>query len=438
MARIVVVGSGLGGLSAAARLAKLGHQVVMAEADAEIGGALRVVEQDGYVWDGGPSSTLLPAALRDLFRKTGRPIEKELAAELEPLTVIREHRFADNTSVVLRGGSRAAQSAAFDELDPGLGDRWNAHVDLFAPVWEVLRKHYVEVPWDPNTKGAVPSELAKLFDLRETLHRRLRASFRDERLALVAGHTIAADGHDLRNVPVWVGVNVYLEQTFGAWRLPGGPGRLLDLLEARLATRGVTVLTNTEIGDLVLREGRVAAVRTNQGEIEADHVVVAVDPRRIPAMSRLVERTMPAIPPVISHLGLEGEIPDIRHEVVLHADPSLTIRPGGQAPDGGTAWTVFGRGKIAEDLLTALARHRIDVRDKVVTRVDYSPRDLVEKLRGSPYGVLWQGRGTVRHRLGPATPIPGVFTVGAHAAPGSGVPFVAQSAALVAELIGPA
>ena len=53
-------------------------------------------------------------------------------------------------------------------------------------------------------------------------------------------------------------------------------------------------------------------------------------------------------------------------------------------------------------------------------------------------GVLWQGRGTVRRRLGPTTPVPGVYAAGAHATPGAGVPFVGLSAALVAEVVGPA
>jgi UDP-galactopyranose mutase len=99
---------------------------------------------------------------------------------------------------------------------------------------------------------------------------------------------------------------------------------------------------------------------------------------------------------------------------------------------------VHGRGKLAEDILRALARHKIDVRAQVVTRIDRSPRDLVERWGGSPMGVLWQGRATVRHRLGPTTPIQGVFAAGAHATPGGGLPFVGLSAALVAQAVGPA
>jgi UDP-galactopyranose mutase len=433
--RIVVVGGGLGGLASAARLAKIGHQVVLVEASATLGGALGAVSQDGYTWDGSATSTLLPAALRDLFRKSGRPLETELGEELQPLEVVTEHRFEDRTSVRVPGGSRAAQLKAFDELGPGLGGAWVRHVDTYAPVWDVLRTNYVEVPWDPRD---VPADLDSLFNTRETLHKRLRRDFRDDRLGLVAGHRAVAEGHDLRNVPAWAGVTNYLEQCFGAWTVPGGMARIVDLLTKRLDTRGVTVLTGTSARDLVVREGQVAAVAVETGEIEVDAVVVAVDPRRLPALAPAVERTMPAIPPVVAHVGLEGEVPDLPAELVLHADPMITIRTGGTAPDGGTAWTLHGRGKLAEDILDALARHKIDVREQVVTRVDLSPRDQVEQWNGSPCGVLWQGRGTVRHRLGPHTPIKGVYAAGAHAAPGAGVPFVAQSAALVAQAIGPA
>jgi UDP-galactopyranose mutase len=73
-----------------------------------------------------------------------------------------------------------------------------------------------------------------------------------------------------------------------------------------------------------------------------------------------------------------------------------------------------------------------------VTRVDLSPRELVDRWGGSPLGVRWQGRGTVRQRLGPGTPVEGVYAAGAHATPGSGLPYVGLSAALVAQVVGPA
>ena len=126
------------------------------------------------------------------------------------------------------------------------------------------------------------------------------------------------------------------------------------------------------------------------------------------------------------------------HETVLHGDPMLVVRTGGTAPPGHAAWTVHGRGRLAEDILRALARHGIDLRPHVVERVDRTPREMVEHWGSSPHGVLWQGRATVRHRLGPETPVRGVYAAGAHATPGGGLPFVGLSAALVAQAVGPA
>ncbi|MGZ5404860.1 MAG: phytoene desaturase family protein [Nocardioides sp.] len=434
--RVVVVGGGLGGLASALRLAKLGHDVTLVERTASLGGALTFETADGFAWDRGAHGTLLPAVLRDLFRKSGRPLEKEL--ELEPVEVIRHHRFEDGTEIRLPGASRARQTEAFDDLGAGLGTEWADHVASYADVWETLRRHYLEVPWTPE---ALPADtvraVMRLVDGRDTLHRRLRRDFSDARLRLVAGHRFVAEGHDLRNVPAWLGLHSYLEQRFGGWTVAGGFARLTDALVARLGTRGVTVLTSTPVTDLVVRDGRCVGVATTTGTLDADAAVCAVDPRRLPALASYVARSMPAIPPVTTHLGLAGDVPDVGHELVIHGDPMLVIRGGGRAPSGHTAWTMHGRGKIAEDMLLALARHGIDVRDRVAVRVDRSPLVQVEET-GSAMGVLWQGRGTVRQRLGPTTPVRGVYAAGAHAAPGGQVPFVGLSAALVAQAIGPA
>jgi phytoene dehydrogenase-like protein len=440
MARVVVVGGGYGGLASAVRLAKLGHDVTLTEASGGLGGALTSISQDGYTWDAGPSSLLVPAVVRDLFRKSGRPLGSELGLEgddgLMPLEVIREHRFVDKSVLRLPGGSRRAQSDAFEELGTGLGQAWDSYVSDFDEVWELLRHHYFEEPWQPDS---LPKDVARLFGSRDTLYKHLRRSFRDDRPASVAAHTFVADGHDLRNVPVWAGVVSYLEQLFGAWTLPGGMHGLRDLLVARLETRGVTVLLETEISDLVVREGRAVAVSTTSGgEIEADVVVCAVDPRRLATLAPYVVRSMPALPPVVTHLGLTGDVPDLAHEVVIHGDPMIVIRPGGKTPEGGVAWTLHGRGRLAEDMLLVLARAGIDIRKNVETRIDRSPLELVTSFGGSPYGVLWQGRSTVHQRLGPRTPVAGVYAVGAHATPGSGLAYVGLGAALVATEVGPA
>jgi UDP-galactopyranose mutase len=118
MARVVVIGGGFGGLASAARLAKLGHDVTLLEAAPRLGGALGYVEQDGFRWDAGPTSTLLPAVIRDFFRKSGRPADKEI--DLVPVEPASRHRFADGRRRTGRGG-RAPVGRLRRRLRRGLG-----------------------------------------------------------------------------------------------------------------------------------------------------------------------------------------------------------------------------------------------------------------------------------------------------------------------------
>lgn len=434
MARVVVIGGGLAGSASAARLAKLGHEVTLVEALPSIGGAVGLLEQDGFTWDTGPAATALPAVLRDLFRKSGRPLEKEL--DLVPVDPLREHRFADGTRLALPSGSRAAQLEAVDTaLGPGLGQQWVDYVHDFAEPWDRLRRDWFERPYSP---GLASKETEELLRSRAVLHKVAARRFKDKRLRVLATHHAVQGGHDPRNVPAWFGMLDYLEQNFGSWTFPGGFGMLAALLTKRLGERRITVLTSTAARDIAMGPDGPVAVRTDAGDIDADRVVVAIDPRRLPALARYVERTMPAIPPTVTHLGLAHGVPDLPREIVIHDEYVVTVRTDGMAPDGKAAWTLLGRGRLSEDVVVALARKRLEVRDAIEVRVDRSPREQVEHWSGSPSGVLWQGRSTIRDRLGTVTPLKNVLAAGAHTGGGGWVPFVGLSAALVAEQVGPA
>lgn len=433
MARVVVVGGGLGGAASAARLAKTGHEVTLLEARPAIGGALDRFEQDGFAWENGPTHTLVPAVLRDLFRKSGRALEREV--ELVPMPA-RRHRFEDGTVLDLPGGSRAGQLRAITEaIDERAAESWTALVDAYVPVWDALRKDLYERPW--SARHASP-EARSLLGSRLTLDKHLRRTLPDERLRALAAAPFRLEGHELRNVPAWQGMSTYLEREFGVWTVPGGMAALAPVLAARLATRGVSVLTSTPALDLVLEGGRAVAVRTPEGTVDADEVVLALDPRRLPATAGAVARTMPALPPLVTHLGIAGEVPDVPPEVVLHGDALVVVRTGGRAPDGAHAWTLLSRGRTGEDVLNTLWRAGLRIRDQVEVRVELTPRQLVERWRGSPYGVLWQGRASFERRLGPDTPWPNVHLAGAHSRLGPGIPAVGLSAALVAQRIGAA
>ncbi len=433
MSVVVVLGGGFGGTAAAVRLAKLGHQVTLVERLDRVGGALGRIERDEFCWDAGPASTALPAVLRDLFRKSGRPLEREL--DLVPVDPVREHRFIDGTVLRWPAGSRSAQLEAVEtSLGAGLGRQWVDYVHAHADTWDLLRRGYLEQPYDADH---VEARTRALLRTRTSLHAAVRRRLRDGRLRTLALSPSMLDGQDPRRVPAWMGVWAYVEQSFGVWTVPGGLGVLASVLAKRLTERRVQVLLGTTALDLRLDGDRVTGVHTDHGTLDAEVVVCAVDPRVLPALAARLPPTRQATPPAVCHLGLRGGVPELPREVVLHGDPTLVVRTDGRAPPGAAAWTVLARGRPVGDPVSALASRGIDVRGQVEVRVDRSPVDLVDRLGGSPYGVLWQGRRTMDRKLA-SIPVPGVYAAGVHAAAGPGLPLVGLTAAVVAQQIGAA
>lgn len=433
MARVVVIGGGLAGIATAARLAKLRHQVVLCERAPELGGALRAVRASGLEWDGGAATTTLPAVLRDLFRKTGRPMERELA--LAPVATPRRHHFDDGTVLDLPVTGRGAQHEALTAVvGTRAAEQWASLIDRQGEVWEVLRRRALEVAF--GGCDTLSRAEQRLLRQRLSLHRLSRSTLGDARLRSMLGHPTVLAGSRPQDTPAYVAVEPYLERSFGVWRPEGGMAALVDVLADRLATRKVDVRLGAEVRRIEERAGRADTVILSDGtRLRADAVVAAIDARAVHAlMDRPLptawQRLTPAVPPSVTHLGLEPGAPDLSFETVLHGDPLLVVR--GESPH---TCTVLVHGALHEDALTALARRGIDLRPHVTTRVDRSPTEIVAASQGSPYGLAWRGPRTAVHRAAPARPVGGVHLVGASAHPGAGVPLVGLGAAQCAEVI---
>lgn len=435
MARVIVIGAGLAGLATAVRLAKLGHQVTVCEKDDRLGGALGRVEADGFSWDAGAASTTLPAALRDLFRKSGRPIES--LAQLEPITDPRRHLFGDGSVLDLPVGDRGLQLQAWTDLaGEKVAQRWTALVDGYGETWQILRKSSIE----PPLMDKLPLAAIRSLKPWQSLERAAERGLDDNRARAVLKYYATQHGSDPKLTPGYVGVWSYLERTFGRWTIDGGFGVLADALAQRASERKIDIHTDTEVVGVDTVQGEVKGVRLADGRtLPAEIVVSDIDPRdlygqlvddpKAKKVRKHVLSTHQAQAAYVVHLGLQDPLPDLPFETVLHGSPTVVVRTGGQAPAGHQAWSVLVHGYPTDDVMDLLVARGLHIRDKVVTRQTSS------SWWG---GVAWEGYKTARRRAANVTPVKGLYCVGAGAHPGTGVPATTLGAAIVADAIGKA
>ncbi|MGH8894331.1 MAG: phytoene desaturase family protein [Actinomycetes bacterium] len=500
MARVVVVGAGMGGLAVAARLATVGHRVTLCEQAAEVGGKLGSLTRDGFTFDTGPSLLTLPAVYRDLFIKTGGPLEDSVdLVEVDPAF---RYRFpavdgADPVWLDAPNGSRARLVTALDEaLGEGAGGDWAALLDRAHDIWQVTRGPFLESPLgggrDLVRLARRTSDLravAPWLSLRDLGRRYLR----DPRLRTMLDRYATYTGSDPRRAPAALAVIPYVEQAFGAWHVRGGLRRLADALHERAVLRGVDVRHGADVTRVELTGGRAAGVQLATGErLPADVVVSDADARHLygdllPAgvagsVRRRLLRTPPSLSGFVLLLALRGRTPDLAHHTVLFpaasdaefdavfgrdaapvADPAVylcapadpAMRPEGHealfvlvnAPRHGHGprlvdWRAPGLAETyADRVFSVMAERGLDVRDRVLWREVRTPADLETATRspgGAIYGSASNGPRAAFLRPANRSPVPGLFLVGGSAHPGGGLPLVGMSAAIVAELVGPA
>jgi len=132
--------------------------------------------------------------------------------------------------------------------------------------------------------------------------------------------------------------------------------------------------------------------------------------------------------------------PDDGHEAVFVLVNAPRHTPGD--PTSGIDWEAPGvTGAYADRVLEVMAQRGVDVRDRLLWREVRTPADLERATRsvgGSIYGTSSNGARAAFVRPSNASPVPGLFLVGGSSHPGGGLPLVAMSAQIVADLIGPA
>lgn len=311
MANVVVVGGGFAGMSVAARLSKLRHDVVLLESGERLGGRLGGVTIEGRTWQTELDTVTLPGVFRDLFRKSGRPLEQVLGLTM---TEGRRHVFKDKSTLDLPLGNRGDQHTALMETFGE--DEWSPWVDTFAETWDILRRMALDQVW-PG-KDVVDRSVRKSLRVRRSLATLAEKDLHDDRLRKLVLDPLRLAGQDRRSTPALAAVSHYVERSFGRWRFAGGLPALAAALETRLGERGVAIELGESAHELVLDRGQVQGVVTDRRTVPADVVVWCAPtwPAPLPP-----PRLMPVIPASRTLVALSPDAPSMPGEILVHSNP---------------------------------------------------------------------------------------------------------------------
>jgi phytoene desaturase len=484
--RVAVIGAGLGGLSAAIRLASAGFHVDLYEQNDRAGGKAGSFSMDGFRFDTGPTLLTMPFVIDDLFNAAGRDVNAYL--DIVPLRLLTRYFFEDG-SIIDAPNDRAALLAEL-AAKTSETDAVERHLDRAARIYRATADLFLfSSLGEASTfirRGALAA-LARLpsIDAHRTMHRANAAAFRDARLVRIFDRYATYNGSNPYRAPATLNIIAHVEHTLGGYSIRGGM-HMLPAALARLAEDvGVRCLVNTRVEAITHEAGRVTGIVVDGRSRGYDVVVSNADARVTyeqllrdtralmarryrkaePSSSALVffwgmKRTYPALDvhSILFSGDYAAEFADLFERGRCSSDPTVYICVSSKfvpsdAPEGCENWFVMVNTPhdSGQDWAAEAARMRPRIIDKInrllgedverciVAERMMTPADIERRTgssHGSIYGISSNSRFSafLRQQARSRT-YRGLYFCGGSAHPGGGIPLCLLSGKIAADII---
>ena len=473
----VIIGAGLGGISAALSLALEGYRVRLFDKNEKVGGKLNFLVQDGYTFDLGPSILTLPAIFEATFAKAGKKM-----ADYVSIRTIRPHWrnfFEDGATIDLfpERERMAAEARKAGERPEAI----EAFLEYSGKLYDLVDSGYFKEGLDSAAEFRAFYGLSKFgqFDLFRTMHGGVRKRLRTRYFVDIFDFFIKYVGSSAHRAPAFMNCLPTIQFRHDLWYVMGGMYGLASGLERLMREVGVEIHLDTEVKRIRLTpDGRAACgVELADGSIiDADHVVsnMEVIPtyRRLlpddPAFMKALEKRLePACSGLVIDIGLDRQYPQLAHHNFFFSENQKvhfrTVFQKREVPDDPTLYLVaasrtdpavapagcdclkilphipyldpdrpVGHGDyvaLKERIYDKLERMGLtDLRKHIVTEHFWTPFDIEKQYYsngGSIYGVVSDRyRNFAFKAPKTSTRYRNLFFVGGSVNPGGGMPMV--------------
>ena len=273
--KVIIIGSGFGGLGVAARLAAQGFQVEIFDKQDKPGGRAYVFEQNGFKFDGGPTVITAPFMFDDIFAAAGRNRKDYVEfKQLDPFYRIFDHTgrpfdYNDDTDFI------AEQIA---EWNPDDADGYRRFMDS---TKDIFQKGFVELADKPFLKIGdmlkVAPDLIKLQSYK-SVYKYVSQFIENEFLRrCFSFHPLLIGGNPFDSSSIYAMIH-YLEREWGIHYAMGGTGALVNALVQLIEELNGRIHLNAEVNEIIIEGKRATGIRLADGTVyTADHVISNAD-----------------------------------------------------------------------------------------------------------------------------------------------------------------
>ncbi len=476
--KVLVVGAGVAGMTAAADLARRGAEVLVLERAPSHGGKMRHVAVQGVGIDAGPTVFTMRWVFEGLFADAGERLETALA--LHPAEVLARHAWRAGERLDLFADMARSADAIGDFAGPREAQGYRDLCAQSERIYRTLVGPFIAAE-RPSALGLVQRVgWARLGALVETQPWRsmwsaLGRHFQDPRLRQLFGRYATYVGSSPWLAPATLMLVAHVEQD-GVWLVRGGMRALADALRGLAERQGAVFRCEADVRGIIVEGGRaVGVVLPGDERIMADAVLFNGDVAALPALGaagavppvRREQRSLSAITWCI-HAATSGfEL--AHHNVFFGPDYAEEFRAVFRRREICERPTVYicaqdrGLGEVApgaaERLLLLvnapadgdLRRYEtaeyaarmfhflrgcgLEVRHAASNTVATTPSNfnaMFPATGGALYGRASHGATSTLTRPGAAAALPGLYLAGGSVHPGPGVPMAAMSGRIAA------
>ncbi|MBS3763820.1 MAG: phytoene desaturase [Planctomycetes bacterium] len=436
--QIIVVGAGLGGISAAISLAADGYAVDVFEKNHHVGGKLNLLKKEGFSFDLGPSILTLPHYFERLFESHGRRMEDYISVrEVSP-----QWRcfFEDKTKIDLYPDVQRtlSQNAVVTDED---AEELRDFMGYSRKLYEMIEPSYfakgLDTVWQMVRFHGPLSALLD-FDLFRTMNDGVSKRVHNDYLHHILNFFIKYVGSSPYDAPAILNLLPHAQAEYGLLYVDGGMYELAGALKKLAEEVGVNLHLGEEVVSLNVENDRVVRAELASGEqVRGDWFVSNMEV--IPAYENLLgesetfmrklDKFEPACSGLVLHLGVDREYPHLAHHNfffsgdpkkhfedvfrrhVLPQDPTLYVVAAArtdstQAPEGCENIKVLPHipylqeepftdeqyAALRERVLDKLERMGVeDLREHIILEDRWVPQDIQRHYysnKGAIYGVL--------------------------------------------------